>query len=135
MTHVALNAAAEMVGLREVSATVNAVEAQQLAGDWVPFVRAWSAQLLADDRLLAVACALAGVDTQVEAALQWRDTVLGFAAQLRPALVATRNTFALPAFAAIGGAAFDAVLVALDRGELRSRRAVAEQLGDDDLLV
>ncbi len=86
MAPVALDAAAETAGLRVVPATVNAVIERQVSVDFSPFVRAWNA-LESDDRVLVAACAMAGVDAQVEAAIQWRDTMMTFAAQLRPVLV------------------------------------------------
>ncbi len=76
----ALDAAAEMVGVHTVPATVDAVMEQQARVDFFPFVRTWSAVLLESDaRLLATACALAGVVKEVDAALQWRDAVTSFA--------------------------------------------------------
>ncbi len=113
----ALDAVGEMVGLPGVPATVDAVIEQQARADFFPFVRAWNAPLLENHRLLTAACTLAGVEeTQADAALQWRDAVMSFAALLRPALVATKSAFVLPAFAAMlrgGGAAFDTTLLAL----------------------
>ncbi len=129
----ALDAVAEMVGLHTVPATVDAVVEQQARADFFPFVRAWCAPLLESDaRLLATACALAGVQhNQVDAALQWRDAVTSFAALVRPALVAAMGTFELLGAAAThGNATFEAALLGLDRGELRSRAAVVAHLGN-----
>ncbi len=56
---------------------VDAVMEQQARVDFFPFVRAWSAPLQeSDDRLLATACALAGVVKEVDAAMQWRDAAM-----------------------------------------------------------
>ena len=105
--------------------------AQQETGDWFPFVRAWSAELLAEERLLAKAREVAGLEEDVEVLMQWKDAVLKFADVVRPALLATRNTLQLEPFRElVEGVGFDAVALSLARGELRSRTALKEQLGD-----
>ena len=52
----ALNAVGECLGLVEVPATIEAIQAAQECGTWSPFVRAWTVDLLdSDERLLTEA--------------------------------------------------------------------------------
>lgn len=80
-----LSAFAEALGFHQQNPTVGELLTLQDSGAWFPFVRARSAQLLVEARLLAKAREVAGVeDADTELLLQWRDAVLTFAGSTRP---------------------------------------------------
>ena len=126
----ALNAVGECLGVAEVPATMEAIQAAQDGGGWFPFVRAWSVDLLeSDERLSTEAQRLSALDSDDCAALMsWRDSVLEFAAMLRPSLVATQRISALTPLQMDDTVDYHFLLLELDRGELRCRNSVVEKL-------
>lgn len=127
-----LSVIGERVGVAEVHPTVDAMLDAQARANWFPFVRAWNAGLLeSNERLVIQARQVAAYNgADVVVLLQWRDTVMELAVLMRSAVIATCSAMALPSLRAAIGAdvAFADILLALDRGELRSRHAVSERL-------
>ena len=126
----ALNALGEVFGLPQSSPSVKDLLAAQNT-EWFPFVRAWTPDLLAEQRVLLRAREVAGVlDGNTTLLLAWKDAVLKFASVARPALIAARKVLQLAPFCAfVADVDFDGAALALARGELRSRSVVKAQLG------
>ncbi len=93
----------------------------------LPDVSHWTLDGLSNEQLRLQATEVVGADLSASSLMQWQTSVMKFSRMVRSALSATRHTFAL--LGVDTSVMFDAVDFSLSRGELRSRVAVKQQMG------